>query len=366
MSNTNILSRLQGVRDALTEQKIDGLLVTDITNLGYVSGFTGSTAFVLVTPDEALLLTDSRYTIRAHRECPGFEVLEAAGSGGYQDKLKEMLDARPALQRLGFEAGRVTVAQREQFGKNVGPNLEWVSTEGIVESLRAIKDAEEVAAIRQAIEIAESAFVSIKALMRPGVTEREIGLELEFAMRRAGADDCAFPSIVASGVQGAHPHHTPNQRPLVAGDLVTIDWGASVGGYNSDITRTIGISHLSQEQRDVYAVVLEAQQKAIAAIAPGRTGQEIDAVARDHIAAHGYGENFGHGLGHGLGRQVHDGPGFSTRSTNVVLKPGMVLTVEPGIYRENWGGIRIEEDVLVTEEGCEVLTHLPNALEVLG
>ena len=358
--------RLQGVRSALAAQKIDALLISDITNLGYVSGFTGSTAYVLVTPSEALLLTDSRYTIRAHQEAPAFTIIEAAGSGGYPDKLRETLDARLDLRRIGIEAGRVTVTQWQQFTKDVAPDREWVPTDGIVESLRAIKDAGEVDAIRQAITLAEAAFETVKPLLRPGIQEREFALELEFAMRRVGADDRAFETIVASGAQGARPHHAPNQRPFVTSDLVTIDWGASVGGYNSDITRTVGIGHVSQEQRDIYGIVLEAQRQAIAAIAPGRTGKEIDAVARDYIASHGYGENFGHGLGHGLGRQVHDGPGFSMRSQNFVLKPGMVLTVEPGIYRENWGGIRIEEDVLVTEGGCEVLTHLPNALEILG
>ncbi len=366
MSN-NTQSRLAGVRRALTEQNLDALLVTDITNLSYVSGFTGSTAYALVTPQNALLLTDSRYTLRARQECPGFEIVETVGSGGYPDKLKETLDARPAIGRVGFEAGRVTVAQWQQFVKDIAPTREWVSTEGVVEALRATKDDAEVAAIRQAILLAETAFETIKPWLRPGVSEREIALELEFAMRRAGADDRAFATIVASGAQGARPHHTPNTRPLVAGDLVTVDWGAFLGGYNSDITRTVGIAHVSPEQRDIYGIVLEAQRRAIAAIKPGRTGKEIDAVARDFIADHGWGEAFGHGLGHSLGRQVHDGRhGFSMRSQEFVLRPGMVMTVEPGIYRENWGGIRIEEDVLVTDDGCETLTRLPNELEVLG
>jgi Xaa-Pro aminopeptidase len=282
------------------------------------------------------------------------------------EKLREALGARPSLRRIGFEAGRVTFAQWQQLGKDVAAAAEWVPTENVVETLRMVKDDGEVAAIRRAIALAESAFATTVPLLRPGMQEREIALELEFAMRRAGADDRAFETIVASGAQGARPHHTPNERPLVAGDFVTIDWGAQSDGYCSDITRTVGIARIATEQRDVYAIVLEAQRRAIAAIAPGRNGKEIDAVARDYITSHGHGDAFGHSLGHALGRSVHDGPGFSMRTESLILKPGMVLTVEPGIYLENWGGIRIEEDILVTESGCEILTTLPNALEVLG
>lgn len=360
------LGRLSDIRAALTQRTVDALIVTDIPNLGYVTGFTGSTAYAIVTPSEALLITDSRYTIRARQECPEFEIVEAAGSGGYAEKLKETLQQRPAIKRIGFEAAHVTVAQFKQFGSAIAPQLEWIPTENMVESLRLTKSAAEIAAIREAIALAEAAFQSIKPLLRPGVPEREVALELEFAMRRAGADDRAFETIVASGAQGARPHHTPNERPLAAGDLVTLDWGAFLGGYNSDITRTVAIQKASPEQREIYAIVLEAQRRAIAAIRPGKTGKEIDAVARDYIAERGYGESFGHGLGHSLGRQVHDGPGFSMRSEGLILKPGMVITVEPGIYIENWGGIRIEEDIVVTESGCDVLTNLPNALEVLG
>jgi len=184
-------------------------------------------------------------------------------------------------------------------------------------------------------------------------------------MRRLGASGAAFDTIVASGTNGAHPHHTAGPRPLVPGDFVTVDWGATVSGYNSDLTRTFAIGTVTDKQRTIYEIVWEAQRRAIAAIRPGKTGQEIDAVARDYITEYGYGDAFGHSLGHSLGRSVHDGPGFSVRSERLVLAPGMVMTVEPGIYLEGWGGLRLEEDILVTESGCEILTHLPNALEIL-
>ena len=366
MPSPHLEARLAKVRQALVAKEIAALLLTDIDNVGYVSGFTGSTAYALVTPDEALFLTDPRYTLRAAQECPGFAVVVAQGSGGYSEALTRTLAARPHLKKLGFEAQRVTVAQWEQFKKDAPVGLDWVATEGVVEALRMVKDPDEIAAIRRAIAVAESAWESVKPRLRQGIREREFALELEFAMRRAGAESTAFETIVASGALGAHPHHHAGDRPLAPGDFVTVDWGASVDGYVSDITRTVGLAPLSEAQRDLYAVVLESQRRAIAAIRPGRTGKEIDAVARDFLTGQGYGEQFGHSLGHSIGRKVHDGPALSVRSDKVILEPGMVITVEPGVYLENWGGLRIEEDVLVTETGHEVLTHLPNELEVLG
>jgi Xaa-Pro aminopeptidase len=331
--------RLENVRRALAalDPAPDALLLTDRDNLGYVSGFTGSTAQALVTPQEAVFITDARYSLRALAECPGWRVVETPqGSGGYGEALQAVLKERPALRRLGFEAGHVTVSQREAFGK-LAPDVQWVGTTDVVETLRLVKDAGEVEKIRAAVAVAEAAFGSVKALLAPGTREQDFALELEFAMRRAGASAAAFDTIVASGALGAHPHHHAGPRPLAVGDFVTVDWGATVDGYNSDITRTYAIGRAADEQRDIYGIVLEAQQRAIAAVRPGKTGREIDAVARDFITERGYGDAFGHSLGHSLGRSVHDGPGFSVRA-----------------------------DTLVTADGCEILTHLPNALEVLG
>ncbi len=367
MTDGVLPARLARVRAALAAHQppLDALLLTEPDNLGYVSGFTGSTAQALVTPDEALFVTDSRYTLRATAECRAFQVRETpSGSGGYGEALESLLKERPALRRLGFEAGHVSVATWESF-RALAPDVEWVGTRNVVEALRLVKDEGEIVLIRQAIAVAEAAFLAVKPRLKPGTREQDFALELEYAMRRGGATGAAFDTIVASGALGAHPHHHAGPRPLSVGDFVTIDWGATVDGYNSDITRTFAIGAASDKGREVYTVVLEAQQRAIAAIRPGKTGKEIDAVARDFIAARGYGEAFGHGLGHSLGRSVHDGMGLSARYDKLTLAPGMVMTVEPGIYLESWGGVRVEEDVLVTEEGCEVLTHLPNALEVL-
>ncbi len=358
--------RVHALRQAAAahEPSADAFLLTDHNNIGYLTGFTGSTAQVLITQTEALFITDARYTLRAQAECTGFEIVQTpAGSGGYGDALKSVLEARPSLKRLGFEAGIVTVSQFEKF-QALLPDLQWVPTSDLIETLRLVKDAGEIDLIKNAIVVAETAMEQVKPLLKPGTREQEFALELEFAMRKLGASGAAFDTIVASGTNGAHPHHHAGSRPLVSGDFVTIDWGATVSGYNSDITRTYAISAVTDKQREIYAIVLEAQQRAIAAIRPGKTGKEIDAVARDYITERGYGDAFGHSLGHSLGRSVHDGPGFSVRSDTLILSPGMVMTVEPGIYLEGWGGLRLEEDVLVTEAGCEILTHLPNALEV--
>ena len=369
MTQDALAARLGSLRTALAARELGALLLTDMTNIGYLTGFSGSAAYALVSAEEAILITDGRYAIRVREEAPAFTPIIAAGSGGYPGALKEALEERPSIRTLGFEADHMTVAQWERFGKDLPEGASLAAASGMVEELRLTKDAGEVAKTRRAIDVAQAAFLSVKHLLRPGVSERDFAAELDFAMRKGGADQTAFETIVASGPQSAHPHHRPNARIFEVGDFVTIDWGAEVDSYCSDITRTLFIgadADVTLKHREVYQTVLEAQQLAIAAIAPGKNGQEIDAVAREHIAARGYGEAFAHSLGHSLGRKVHDGPGFSTRGADFILKPGMIMTVEPGVYLEGWGGLRIEEDVLVTEEGCEVLTSLPNGFEVAG
>ncbi len=352
-------------QDATAEpaHKIDGLLISDIVNVGYVSGFTGSTALALVMPDKAYLITDARYAIRARAECPHFEPVIAKLSAAALEGLVKILEGYAKDVRLGFET---SVPYGTLHGwKAKAPNtIRWRPAEGIVEKLRMVKDDGELAAIRVAVGIAQDAFADVLPLIKPRITERQFALELDFAMRRRGADRVSFDTIVASGPNGANPHCTPADRPFEAGDLVTVDWGAERDGYVSDITRTVLVpgKAATDEQRKVYESVLRAKQLATAAITPGAPGKDIDAIARDFIAARGYGENFGHSLGHCIGRVVHDGPALSSRS-EVILQPGMVVTVEPGIYVEGWGGIRIEEDVLVTETGHEVLSFPSGPLD---
>ncbi|MGI8969099.1 MAG: M24 family metallopeptidase, partial [Dehalococcoidia bacterium] len=239
--------------------------------------------------------------------------------------------------------------------------IELRPTEEIVETLRRVKDEGEIDLTRAACGIVDCAFEFIVTLVRPGVSERELATELEYFMKKAGSEKEAFDTIVASGARSALPHGRASEKLLEAGDFITFDFGARVGGYHSDITRTVVLGTASERQREIYQVVLDAQQAALAALRPGMTGKEADQVARDLIAAHGYGEQFGHGLGHSLGRHVHDGGGLSQR-VEMTLEAGMVLTVEPGVYLENWGGVRIEDDVVLRDNGAEILTHAPKEL----
>ncbi len=353
-------SRIEAVKKLLEpgDSQVDAVLVTNITNVAYLSGFTGSTAMLLISGNENLFLTDFRYTAQARGQCPDFEIVDIS----QPDSLKDLFSEHSSLARVGFESNDVTVARLEGWRKHA-PDVEWISLGAKVSDLRLIKDEDEVGLISHAIAIAEDAFSLISPLLAPGTSEVELALELEFAMRRSGASAASFDIIVASGENGAFPHHRPSDRVFAEGDLVTIDWGAKYRGYCSDITRTVLIEAApTEKQREIYKIVLDAKNLAIAAIAPGKTGKEIDSVARDYIASKGYGDYFGHSLGHSLGMEVHDGATLSQRADEVILQPGMITTVEPGIYIEGFGGIRLEEDVLVTEHGTKVLTKMAPAL----
>lgn len=352
---TNI--RLNKLRQELSEAKMQALLVTDLLNIRYLSGFTGSNAFLVVTTDDVLLLTDSRYTEQASEECPGIAVrlidsrwVAAVGE----------IAADLALDSLGFEAHALTYSDWENLSGAL-KKVTLVSTRNMVETLRAVKDSFEIAAIREAIRITDAACAHAFEVVKPGMTEREIALEIDCAMRRLGADKEGFDTIVASGPRAALPHGKPTGRVVSAGELVVMDFGALCNGYNGDITRTVSLVNADDRQKEVYDIVLQAQRKAIKAIKPGVRGGDVDAIAREHIAGHGLDQYFGHGLGHDLGLAVHDGRALA-RNSDILLREGMVITVEPGIYIPGWSGIRIEDDVLVTKSGYEVLTISPRDL----
>lgn len=351
--------RVERLRTRMDELSVESLLITSRPNVRYLSGFTGSAGSLLVGKEFAVLLTDKRYTLRARSEAPGFEVVVPENPD--DDVLKTQMESR-GLRKIGFEANHITVKTLEGWREKYGElGIEWVPTNGVVEELRMVKDAQEVASIREACGIADAAFRHIQLFLQPEAVELDVAMELEFYMRRQGARRPAFESIVASGEHSAMPHAEVSERRFQPGDLVTLDFGAEVNGYCSDITRTVVIGKATPEQRRLYEVVLEAQLRAIDAIKPGVKGADVDAVARQVITDAGYGDYFTHSLGHSLGLSVHDGPGLGQKS-EVVLEPGMVFTVEPGIYIEGFGGVRIEDDVLVTEEGAEVLTHSPKHL----
>lgn len=346
--------RIERIRALMAARNLDALLVSDIANAFYLTGFTGSTAAAVVTGEACHVLVDPRYTVQARSECVASSVVEYVGRSTIAAVGELLNDLKP--RRLGYEADQLTVSTYRDLRSRTDSATAFRSTGGLVETLRRVKDAGEIELIRRACGIADAAFASIVQEIEAGMSEKGVALLVDSTLRRLGADKEAFETIAASGPRAACPHASPTDALLESGVLLKLDFGARYSHYNSDITRTICLGQPSARQKEIYGIVLDAQLKAIDAIALGKAGKDIDAVARDHIAAKGYGDNFGHGLGHALGILVHDGPAFS-RTSEVVLEPGMVVTVEPGIYIEGWGGVRIEDDVLVTESGAEILTH---------
>ncbi|MDQ3957541.1 MAG: Xaa-Pro peptidase family protein [Actinomycetota bacterium] len=344
--------RVARVREALEGSAADALLVTNLTNVRYLCGFAGSNGQLLVTSSAATFFTDPRYRARAGDLVQGAEIVV------YDQDLKDELGpAAAGIGKLGIEATSMTVAQRDHLAQKL-EGVELVSTKNVVEELRRRKDAEEIALLREAARIGDEALAWVLERLGPGRSEREVALELEVEMRRRGADSVAFEPIIGSGPLSAHIHHTPSDREIANGDLVLLDLGAKWHGYCSDLTRTVAIGPAAGHHRDVYAVVLAAQAAGIAAVGPDRTGVECDAAARRVIDDAGYGATFGHGLGHGVGLDIHEAPRLHKTSEDT-LAVSDVVTVEPGIYETGIGGIRIEDCVLVTEEGSEELGKAP-------
>jgi Xaa-Pro aminopeptidase len=334
--------------------ELDALYITRPENVRYLTGFPHpEDAQVLIAPEGAFLLTDPRYP-EAERESrlPARVLKREEREALFQD----------LRGRVGFEAEHLPYAALERL-RELSP-AEWVPTKGVIERLRLKKRPEEVARIRQAQALAERALERALALLRPGVEEREVALEIEFFLRKEGAEDVAFPPIVASGARGALPHAGASEKRLEPGELITLDLGAKVAGYHSDMTRTVALGKPSPEMRRVYEAVQEALEVALQGLKPGRTGKEVDALAREALGRHGLDRYFVHSLGHGVGLAVHEEPGLSPY-TEEVLEPGMVVTVEPGVYLPGVGGVRIEELVLITEDGIELLSRFPRGyLEV--
>lgn len=342
--------------------KVDALLVTDINNVFYLSGFTGSTAAVLVTGDSSTILVDPRYSVQARKECPQTEVRDFSNMSLCKAASGLIAEAKPGI--VGFESDNLTVTAYRDLRKQIDRATKLKGTRGVIGKLRMVKDLHEIELIRLASEISDATFDAVCREVKPGMTEREIAIFIDFTMRKLGASKPGFDTIAAAGPGAAEPHHQPTDAVLEKGQMLKLDFGATRAKYNSDLTRTIFFGEPDAKQREVYQIVLDALLQATAAIAPGKTGKEIDAVARDYITSKGYGDKFGHGLGHSLGIVVHDGPGFSTMS-EIILEPGMVITVEPGIYIEGWGGVRIEDDIVVTETGVEVITKAEKGLVVV-
>jgi Xaa-Pro aminopeptidase len=350
-------TRADRVLAELAARELDALLVTNLVNVRWLTGFTGSNALALLGPDVRRFVTDFRYLTQADAEVPAQWTHEIA-TQLFEQLVKEL----PA--RVGFDDEHLTVKQFDKLTELAGEDVEFVAAGGLIEDLRIVKDGEEVEKIRAAARLADEALTEVLAQGIVGRTEREVAVELEFAMRRRGASGASFPSIVASGPHSALPHAQPREVAIAPGTLVTIDWGAVLDGYASDCTRTFATGELDPRDRAVYDLVLRAQQEALDAVRPGPLGKEVDAVARAIIDGAGHAEHFGHGLGHGVGLEVHEGPRLSKQG-EVALAAGHIVTVEPGVYIPGHVGVRIEDLVAVTEDGHDVLSSLPKDLQVV-
>ncbi len=362
-------NRREHLTHALIEEGLDALLVSSAVNVTYLTGFTGESSALVLTRGRAVLVSDPRFTQQIAEECPGLETHVRPPTRNLYQAVTEVLDGL-AARGVGFESNHLTVAEMELL-TDLNRTVSWKSGRDRVERLRVVKDASEVAEVRQAIDVAERAFIAFRTLLRAGDTEKDLSDAMEGYVRRCGGRCASFPTIVAVGERAALPHAPSTDRTVGDAELILVDWGASGHLYKSDLTRVL-IPHghsASSEARDkleaVYDAVLRAQQNALRTIRPGVTGHDVDAAARAVLDAAGYGAYFGHGLGHGLGLQVHEAPALRPNA-DVVLQAGMVVTVEPGVYLPGWGGVRIEDDVLVTPDGCEVLTRLPRDLVAMG
>ena len=362
------------VRAALASRGLDALVITSLPNVLYLTNFSGSSGIVVLTAGRLFFITDFRYlTVLSEaqgteHECPDLELVNVEGS--YDVTLAELL-ARQPWRRIGFEAAHLTVDRYRWLTATIEANgpkeAELVATERLIERPRVRKDPYEIATLREAARRLSLVAAAAPAEVRRGLTERDVALAIDRRVRQAGFDRPAFDTIVASGPNAALPHARPGERTITEGDLVVLDFGGVYDSYCVDLTRTVSVGPAGGRARQVYAAVLEAHDHAIASVAPGRSRFEIDAAARDTLGRHGLGEAFGHGTGHGLGIEVHEDPRISRRRPDVdtadeAVAAGMIFTIEPGAYLPGWGGVRIEDDVLVTDTGVEVLTDTTTAL----
>ncbi|MBA2942142.1 aminopeptidase P family protein [Paenibacillus sp. CGMCC 1.16610] len=343
--------RIERLRKVMQEQNLPAVLITNAYNRTYVSGFTGSSGYVLITLDRAILLTDFRYMTQAPQQAKLFEVVEHQAK--VMESVKGLLNQQ-GITQLAFEQGDVS------YGDFLGyqaalPGIELLPTAKLVEGIRMVKDDVELQVMQEAADLADQTFSHILSYIKPGVKELDIALEIEMFIRKNGGTSTSFETIVASGERSALPHGKASDRVLQINEFVKLDFGAYYKGYCSDITRTVMLGKPTDKHKEIYDIVLEAQLNCLANLKPGITGREGDAYARDVIVKHGYGDYFGHSTGHGLGMEVHESPRLA-KTEDTILTPGMVVTVEPGIYLPGFGGVRIEDDAVITDTGIKILT----------
>ena len=352
--NTTRLARAIAL---LKKNHLDAFIVSKPSNIRYLSGYSGSNGLLVLSLQKTYFLTDFRYTVQARKEVKNCQVIIAE-----RELLNELVHL-PCLKdvlKVGFDPAHMTVKTLDKI-KELLPKSRLIAIEQMVESLSVVKDAAEINKIKKASKIADAVFRQILRRIKPGVREKDLALEMSNRMIKLGAEGPSFDTIIASGQRSSMPHGRASERKFARGDLITLDFGCFCDGYASDLTRTVVLGKATPKQKKIYAIVLKAQEAAIAEAKAGMSAKELDMIARDIINKEGYGDYFGHGLGHGLGLEIHDNPVVSPRS-NDVLAAGNVITIEPGIYIPNWGGVRIEDDVLIANGGCKVLTRSPKEL----
>lgn len=360
----DVAGRLPRLRERIAAAGCEALLVTTLANIRYLTGFSGSAGLLLILPDGVALATDGRYQVQSAEQlaAAGVDARIEIGNGAAQRDT--LAGAASAIARLGLESTNVTWARQRTFDSDWFPAAELVPTEGLVEELRRVKDEGEVARMAAAAGIADAALAATRPMVAEGVTEAALAMALDAEIRRLGASGNSFDTIVASGPNGAKPHARPSDRPLEAGELVVIDFGAVVDGYCSDMTRTLSVGQPgSATLARMVEVVAESQAAGVDAVRAGRPAAEVDKVCRDVIAAAGWGDAFLHSTGHGVGLDIHEAPTVAATSTDTLVA-GHVVTVEPGVYLPEHGGVRIEDTVVVTDDGCRTLTLAPKELVV--
>ncbi len=363
LPDMDVAARAAGVRDAVAAAGCDALLVTRLVNVRWLTGFTGSAALLLVLPDELVFTTDGRYGEQSEQQLAAAGVDARRTVAGADGQKQAVLAAAAGLKKLGLEAEAVTWGQQRRYDADWFPDAELVATDALVDRLRQTKDAGEVARIEAACAVADAALASVRRRLLEQPTEAEFGLELDTAMRRLGAEGTSFETIIAAGPNGAMPHHRPGTRRIVEGDLVVIDFGSTVDGYCSDMTRTLMVGEPTATQARMLDVVAASQQAGVEAVAAGVDVAAVDKACRDIIDEAGWGEAFSHSTGHGVGLEIHEDPRVAATGA-ATLAPGAVVTVEPGVYLPEHGGVRIEDTVVVTSDGCRPLTLAPKLVAV--
>lgn len=350
--------KFTNLRKVMEQKGLDAIVVLSPYNRRYLSGFTGTSGSLLITQDTKQLITDFRYIQQAHSQAEDFEIINQ--NGPMINKINELIQ-HGNYKNVGVEADLITYNEYQALNTD---EVQLSSIEGVIETIRMIKDDFEIKQIQKAADIVDETYEHILKWVKPGMTENEVNNEMEMFMRSKGATCSSFDTIVASGHRGALPHGVASNKVIEEGDMITLDFGALYEGYVSDITRTFAIGEPKEEMKKIYNIVLESQLAALEQIKPGMTGKEADSIARDIISSYGYGEQFGHSLGHGIGLEVHEGPALSQKS-DIVLEENMCVTLEPGIYVEGLGGVRIEDDVLVTKNGLQRFTKSTKDLIIL-